>query len=387
MLSFYEFFAGGGMARAGLGKRWNCAFANDFSPLKEAVYRANWAGGPEFVGGDICAVDSARLPGKADLAWASFPCQDLSLAGVYRGLGAAKDKERTRSGVFWPFWSLMERLGKRRPKMIVLENVAGLLTSNGGKDFEAVCTAISSSGYRLGCLVMDAEQFLPQSRARVFVVAIEKNFVLHPQLIGQGPNSLWHPDSLMAAHSQLPKTVRENWVWWQMPKPSKRTLRFIDLIEENPLGTKWHSQDETSRMIGMMSNLNLKKLEAAKKSGVRMVGGIYRRTRFDENGNKVQRAEVRFDDIAGCLRTPRGGSSRQFIILVEGNKVRSRLLSPREAARLMGLPDTYRLPENYNDAYQISGDGVAVPVVRHLAKHILEPQLTHATQAEQVKAA
>lgn len=140
-------------------------------------------------------------------------------------------------------------------------------------------------------------------------------------------------------------------------------------------------------MIGMMSNLNLKKLEAAKKSGVRMVGGIYRRTRFDENGNKVQRAEVRFDDIAGCLRTPRGGSSRQFIILVEGNKVRSRLLSPREAARLMGLPDTYRLPENYNDAYQISGDGVAVPVVRHLAKHILEPQLTHATQAEQVKAA
>jgi DNA (cytosine-5)-methyltransferase 1 len=82
---------------------------------------------------------------------------------------------------------------------------------------------------------------------------------------------------------------------------------------------------------------------------------------------------VRFDEIAGCLRTPGGGSSRQTIIVVQGNKVRSRLLSPREAARLMGLPDEYILPGNYNDAYRLMGDGVVVPVVRHLSRYLLEP--------------
>jgi DNA (cytosine-5)-methyltransferase 1 len=62
-------------------------------------------------------------------------------------------------------------------------------------------------------------------------------------------------------------------------------------------------------------------------------------------------------------------------VIVEGNSIRSRLLSPREGARLMGLADDYVLPGNYNEAYHLVGDGVAVPVVRFLAAHILEPIL------------
>jgi len=126
----------------------------------------------------------------------------------------------------------------------------------------------------------------------------------------------------------------------------------------------------------MMSPPNLKKVQVAQLLGKRIVGGLYKRTRLDEHGNKVQRAEVRFDDVAGCLRTPAGGSSRQIILVVEGEKIRSRLLSPREAARLMGIDDTYQLPSNYNDAYHVAGDGVAVPVVRYLAQHIFEPILS-----------
>jgi DNA (cytosine-5)-methyltransferase 1 len=106
-----------------------------------------------------------------------------------------------------------------------------------------------------------------------------------------------------------------------------------------------------------------------------MVGTVYKRTRLDERGAKVQRAEVRFDDVAGCLRTPAGGSSRQVIIVVDGKKVRSRLISARETARLMGLDEDYKLPKNYNEAYHLTGDGVAVGVVRHLAEHIFEPLL------------
>jgi DNA (cytosine-5)-methyltransferase 1 len=110
-----------------------------------------------------------------------------------------------------------------------------------------------------------------------------------------------------------------------------------------------------------------------------VVGAVYKRTRQDANGIKRQRAEVRFDEVAGCLRTPRGGSSRQTIILVKGSMVRSRLLSSREAARLMGLADGYKLPERYNDAYHVAGDGVCVPAVRHIAAHLLEPLLQVAT--------
>ena len=75
------------------------------------------------------------------------------------------------------------------------------------------------------------------------------------------------------------------------------------------------------------------------------------------------------------MRIPSGGSSRQTIMIVEGASVRSSLLSSREAARLMGLPDSYKLPGNYNDAYGLMGDGVCVNVVRHLAQYILEPIL------------
>jgi len=129
----------------------------------------------------------------------------------------------------------------------------------------------------------------------------------------------------------------------------------------------------------MMTELNRRKVMEAQRYGALKVGTIYRRTR-----DGVQRAEVRFDGIAGCLRTPAGGSSRQTIMVVNGSHVRTRLISPREAARLMGLPDTYRLPARYNDAYHLLGDGVVVPVVAHLNSHILLPILQANYQLQKV---
>ncbi len=91
------------MARAGLGPQWKCLFANDIDEKKAASYAANWG----RQGLQICDVADVRpsdLPETADLAWASFPCQDLSLAGSLVGLRG------DRSGTFWPFWKLMEQL-------------------------------------------------------------------------------------------------------------------------------------------------------------------------------------------------------------------------------------------------------------------------------------
>lgn len=370
MALFYEFFAGGGMARAGLGKNWRCVFANDFDPKKAAAYAVNWGIEALHVG-DVAELSTANLPGSVDLAWASFPCQDLSLAGAGAGL---KGK---RSGTFWPFWRLMEQTQEegRAPRLIVLENVYGALTSHDGKDFAAIGEALSGAGYTFGGVVIDAVDFLPQSRPRLFIIAARNDVPVPANLISSDPISKWHPGKLVKAYDQLSKTASEKWVWWTLPTPPERKSTFADLIEDDPTGVKWHTPEETRRLLGMMSNLNLSKVHLAKKSGKRMIGGIYKRTRVDENGRKAQRAEVRFDDVAGCLRTPVGGSSRQLILIVEGDKVRSRLLSPREAARLMGLSDSYALPPNYNAAYHLAGDGVVVPVVRYIATHILDPIL------------
>jgi DNA (cytosine-5)-methyltransferase 1 len=374
MPDFYDFFAGGGMARAGLGQNWACRFANDFDFKKGASYRANWEpeGAPKTLKtADIRILKTADLPGTVDLAWASFPCQDLSLAGGGAGL------KGNRSGTFWPFWSLMKEMiaEGRGPRIIALENVCGTLTSHGGKDFAAICNTFQLANYQFGAVVIDASLFVPHSRPRLFVIGVRDDIEIQASLVVKGPSQPWHTRGLVAAFERIPDKMKKNWLWWSLPAIAKRNTSFRDLIEENPSDVEWHSPAETKTLLAMMSSINARKVEAAKRTNTRIVGGIYKRTRLDEKGCKVQRAEVRFDDVAGCLRTPAGGSSRQSIMVIDGRKVRSRLISGRETARLMGLPDSYELPSNYNEAYHLTGDGVVVPVVRHLAENIFEPIL------------
>lgn len=367
-MRFYEFFAGGGMARAGLGPAWKCLFANDFDAKKGQTYAENW-GKTGLLVADIKSIGPEDLPGRADLVWGSFPCQDLSLAGGGAGLRG------DRSGTFWPFIEVVRSLKQdgRAPAVVAVENVVGTLTSHGGRDFQAIIGAFVDLGYRPGAFVVDAAMFVPQSRPRFFVVAVRDD--LDPVGAADGPSLPWHTPALRRAFCGLPDAHAARWVWWNMPTPPKREMRFADVIEDRPTSVKWHTASETRALLSMMSEVNLAKVHTAQASGVRMVGGVYKRTRWQQ-GVKVQRAEVRFDDVAGCLRTPAGGSSRQSIIVVEGDKIRSRLISSRETARLMGLPDSYKLPAGYNEAYHLTGDGVAVPVVRYIANHIIEPVLS-----------
>ena len=372
MANFYEFFAGGGMVRAGLGEGWKCLFANDFDHKKSAVYRLNW-GNAELLTGDVRAVKSENLPDRANLIWGSFPCQDLSLAGAGAGL------KGDRSGTFWPFWDVVRGLiaDGRAPEIIALENVAGTLSSHEGRDFATICLALQNAGYRFGAMVIDAALFVPQSRPRLFIIGIREDMYAPDSAYRHAPSPLWHSRALQAAYKKLSTKLKQNWIWWDMPLPAPRSIAFADLVEEKPTGVEWHKAAETQRILTMMSNINRSKIEEAKnlskKTGRRQVGTLYKRMRRDQNNNKVQRAEARFDDVAGCLRTPAGGSSRQIIVVVDGDKVRSRLISSRETARLMGLPDDYALPKNYNEAYHLTGDGVVVPVVRHITQNIFDP--------------
>lgn len=370
-MDFYEFFAGGGMARLGLGPGWRSLFANDLDAVKAECCRKHFQGAPEYRIGDIADIRLADLPGRADLAWASFPCQDLSLAGAGTGLGGR------RSGMFWAFWRLVQGLCQesRAPRTIVLENVYGAVTSHQGRDLAAICRAMCAQGYAFAPMVIDASLFLPQSRPRLFIAGFGPGVSPPRPALGAGPVAQLHPDSFGLAYDRLSAEERAAWVWLRLPAPARRVVTFMDLIEEEPGGVKWHTAFETKRLLDLMSPLNLAKVAQARRAGRRVAGTVYKRTRRDESGTRRQRAEVRFDDLAGCLRTPAGGSSRQTVLIVEGDRVRSRLLSPREAARLMGLPEDYPLPERYNDAYRLAGDGVAVPAVAWLARQVIEPAL------------
>lgn len=364
MPRFYEFFAGAGLARSGLEPYWTCAWANDISAKKALVYRHNF-GDEDLVVGDVASVDPHSLPPGVDLAWASFPCQDLSLAGWRRGMQAR------RSGAFWAFWRLMADLHERgqRPRIIVIENVVGLLS---GDHLTGLCDALAALDLTFGALVIDAKHFVPQSRPRVFIVAVDPGIPVAPFVDDAPPSgSLWAPVGLRKAHDVLPEHLRKLWRWWRLPAPQAHDTTFTEVYESLPDDDpRWHSLAETQRLLDMMTETNREKVRVAMQARERVVvGTLYRRIR-----EGVQRAEVRFDGIAGCLRTPSGGSSRQTVLMVEADgRVRSRLLTSREAARLMGAPDTFWLPPNYNDAYLAMGDGVVAPVVSWLSEHLLAP--------------
>jgi DNA (cytosine-5)-methyltransferase 1 len=363
---FLEFFAGAGLARLGLEPKWRALFANDICPKKAACYRRNFNGAPEFRLGDIWDITSAHIAGEPAMAWASFPCQDLSCAGNKQGLIAS------RSGSFWGFWQVLRQLAtdNRKPPLIVCENVTGLLSSRLGGDFAAVCEALVDLGCRVGAIVIDAMHFVPQSRPRLFIIATDQNLI--PASSAPKPDSFWHPPGLVRAWRRLPVTVQRRWVWWSLPVPAPRQTALGDIVYHPEDSACWHSPAETERLLALMSERHRDKITAVSQSAAPAVGAVYKRTRR-VNGVRMQRAEIRFDGLCGCLRTPSGGSSRQVLLFVHKGRIRSRLLTPREAARLMGADDSYCLPKRYNEAYHCMGDGVAVPAVRWLSDNLLLP--------------
>jgi DNA (cytosine-5)-methyltransferase 1 len=337
---YHEHFCGGGMVRAGLGVRWLCRFACDIDKLKAWSYADNW-GRDVLRVCDIATLEISDLPATVvDLSSASSPCQDLSLAGGRAGLGGR------RSRAFWDWWRLVE--GQRAigcaPRMVLLENVPGLLTSNGGADLALVRQVYDAADYDSVVVTIDAARFTPQSRPRVFVIGVQRSL---------GIDIASYVSTALGA---LP--------------PRGPTLASI-LDPRLP----WHSAEETAEILAQMEPRHAAKIARMRQAGCGIARTYFKRGRRDERGNRISVVEVRDDDIAGTLRTAGGGSSIEGLIAVKGESMRTRLLSPRECARLQGLPDTYRLPANTNVAYDLVGDGVCTLVVRHLAQFVFEPIL------------
>jgi len=344
--AFLEFFAGSGLVSHALSPYFKMVWANDICPKKAAVFWANHEGAP-FDLGSVTEVRGKRLP-PALLSWGSFPCQDLSLAGSGGGIRAR------RSGLVWEWLRVMDEM-PTRPPILAAENVVGLISTNNGSHYRELHEALTERGYRVGAMQLDAVHWLPQSRPRVFVIAVGAHVALPRKLAASGPT--W-------AHSSAIREIAKNlegWIWWHLPMPEKHNLTLSEVVD---FSLPCHDEATSRKNLALIPPAHMRRLET---SELRVVPG-YKRIR---KGKQV--LELRFDDIAGCLRTPAGGSSRQYLVIKQGQEWKTRILSPREAARLMGAPETFKLPGTFNDGYKAMGDAVAAPVAAYLAQHLLSP--------------
>jgi DNA (cytosine-5)-methyltransferase 1 len=343
---FLDFFAGSGLVTEGVKPYFRTIWANDISPQKANVYLAN-QNSKYFHLGPVQYFWGQDLP-RATASWASFPCQDLSVAGKQEGINGE------RSGLVWTWLRIMDQM-VYRPPIVIAENVSGLTTNDNGNSYRSLHEALTSRQYLVGPLQLDASRWVPQSRKRVFVVGVRDDVDLSG-LVDKQPNWL-HPLTLVKATRGLKGVI-----WWKLPLPPPRTQKLSDLVQfDAPL----HSMEQSSKNISLIPPSHIEKLNYALKNGVSVFPG-YKRIRKEK-----QVLEIRTDEISGCLRTANGGSSREFLVISMNRELRTRLLTVREAARLMGLPDSYKIPGNYNSGYNAMGDAVALPVTRFLTKHLL----------------
>lgn len=360
--TFAEFFAGIGLMRMGLEQQgWKIAFANDIDSHKYEMYKGHFRNTDKhFVLGDIHKLDSNEIP-AVTLATASFPCNDLSLAGSRCGL------DGINSSAFWGFVRIVEQMGDRRPPLILLENVTGFLTSHRGKDFKQALLSLNQLGYSVDTFILDAANFVPQSRQRLFVVGVldynsklwrvkEQQHFFQDEL---RPKPL---ADFIYSHPEIRWRIRP------LSGVPKSHLKLDDILEDIPdHSSEWWSSTRAEYLLSQMSNRHRTIADKMIARDEYSYGTVFRRVR-----NKKTMAELRVDGLAGCLRTPRGGSGRQILIKAGKGKFFVRLISPRECARLMGAKD-YNIRVPLNKALFGFGDAVCVSVISWIACNYFNP--------------
>ena len=360
--TFAEFFAGIGLVRMGLERHgWSIAFANDLDERKREMYDTHFGDSHRhFKLLDIHKLSAKDVP-TVTLATASFPCNDLSLAGSRNGLGGEQ------SSAFWGFIRILDEMKKRKPPIVLIENVTGFLTSHGGADFTEALQALNSLGYAVDAFIVDAARFTPQSRQRLFVVGVLQFAIGTNQQVSLY-ESVLRPAALaqfITSHPEIKWNIR------RLPEPPEADINLEGILEVLPdSAPEWWSDERARYLLSQMSQRHRETAERMIAGSKWRYGAVFRRVR---KGKSM--AELRTDGMAGCLRTPRGGSGRQILFKAGKGKYFARLFTPRECARLMGADD-YKISAPVNQALFGFGDAVCVPVIEWIAEYYLEPVIS-----------
>ena len=361
-LTVAEYFAGIGLVRMGLHLYgWRVVFANDISDKKYEMYKAFFPDAERhYVVDNIFKVNPATVP-PTTLATCSFPCIDLSLAGNMNGI------DGKHSIAFWGFIKVLKAQKESAPPLILIENVPGWLYSNKGNDFRVTVQALNKLGYTCDVFILDARRFTPQSRLRVFLVGAKFQ-------VSDSNVDLMLNRSKSLLSDQLQKNITADkdsrWFFNEIPEPPSLKVdglfRIIEIVSDSD--SRWWSEKEVKRHLDMMKESHRERVMQLAKGKQ-----ISYRTFFRRRRDGQQRAEVRDDDLSGCLRTAIGGSGKQFLIKAGQGDVKMRAMTPREYARLQGVPDEYPIAVNGVQALTGFGDAVCVPAISWIAKNILNP--------------
>ncbi len=379
--TFCEFFAGIGLVHQGLEPGgWRCVYANDIDAKKQSMYVDHFGHAEHYHLEDVWQTDevTARLQQTPFLATASFPCTNMSLAGNMQGFNGAQ------SSAFFGFTQALRALPQPLP-VVMLENVVGFLTAHGGADFRAALEHLAGMGYWMDAIVVDAKYFTPQSRPRLFVVGVHQHWIEKLRQQKDGPWVFDSQEDAFAAgawrqtledsgalrstrlkQAMLQTPLQTGWFTRPLsaPAPASATLHSVIDTDE---GQDWWDEANTTRHYQMLSDAHREQLEEYVAAGRTFASTAFRRMRQNQ-----QRLEVRFDGLAGCLRTPRGGSARQIVVAAIDGKVRMRWMSAREYARLQGAGD-FRIACSERQALFGFGDAVCVPAIAWIDRNILTP--------------
>jgi DNA (cytosine-5)-methyltransferase 1 len=359
--TFADFFAGIGLMRIGLEKEgWSVLLSNDIDQDKYEMYKGNFSDAElHYLVKDIHQLSMREIP-DISLATASFPCNDLSLAGSRHGLCEGKQSSA--------FWGFIDVLSEKNPKppLVLLENVTGFLTSHKGEDLKKALLALNGLGYIVDTFILDAARFVPQSRQRLFVIGVlNEKYEVQDRKTPIFYESDVRPKALanfILTHPEIKWQIRN------LPAQPYNQKKLEEIIEDLPKDSpEWWTKERAEYLLNQMSSRHRLVAEQMIDGSEWSYGTVFRRIR-----NKKSMGELRTDGLAGCLRTPRGGSGRQILFKAGKGEYFARLLTPRECSRLMGADD-YKITVPLNQALFGFGDAVCVPVIKWIAEYYLNP--------------
>lgn len=319
--TFIDLFAGiGGFRQSLQNFGGKCVFSSEWDKFAQITYRENFG---EVPFGDITKESTKKyIPKQFDVLCGGFPCQPFSHAGLKKGF------EDTRGTLFFDVVDIINRRKEsgNPVKVIFLENVKGLKNHDKGNTLKTIIRTMDELGYHISTEILNSKNFgLPQNRERIFIVAWlkERNRVF------QFPLGIDDNDTIIFDQKDMPKV--------------KKTV-VGHILTDNP-DPKYTISDKL-----YAGHLRRRKEHAIKGNGFGF-------SSFNENSSYTSTISARYY---------KDGSE----ILIEQGKENPRKLTPREAAKLQGYPENYKIPVSDNQAYKQFGNSVSVPVIQTIFNEI-----------------
>jgi DNA (cytosine-5)-methyltransferase 1 len=341
---FIDLFAGiGGIRLAFDGIGGECVFTSEWDSYAQRTYMANF-GAQHPIFGDITQIPAVDIPDH-DVLLGGFPCQPFSIAGVSKknALGRAHGFADETQGTL--FFDVARIIAAKRPKVFMLENVKNLQSHDKGRTFAVILRTLRDElGYQVFHKVIDGAHFVPQHRERIIIVGF------------RDPTDFsWGVVDLPEKGNHLLGEI----VHRKLDEPK------LEIDGDNYYD---HGKRKVLDKYTLTDNLwlylqNYKKKHAAAGNGFGF-------------------------GLATTASVTRTLSARYFkdgseILFSQGAKKNPRRLTPRECARLMGFPDSFKIPVSDTRAYKQFGNSVVVPVM-HAVAHGLKPFVVEAATNKRV---